>query len=197
MSLSPPSSPTPDHNTADTTQTQIASVSIPVPIRAPPTPPPNASPRTTPVSPTTIAAAPSESSPSPPPSHADSSITSSESTSAASVLVSPSLQSPPLPEIPSPLLGLPTSVSSPAWFPPFSSIASPFSPHEHSPLVPSSSSGTLVECLSPPSPQTKSSSPPPYKSTSSQLSPLVVKPTRELELERRARSSTRRCACRD
>ncbi|KAJ7151982.1 hypothetical protein C8R46DRAFT_1303338 [Mycena filopes] len=152
-------------------------ISTPIPIststsppRAPPTPPPDSappSPRIAAAIPTATTASSASSSPS-------QSSTLTAVAAAAPPTTTTSLPSPQhhhatfasvvVSSPPSPILSLlPTSVSSPAWFPPFDADAeTPASPDSlFSPLVPSSSSATLVDaaCFSPPSKSTLGLSP--------------------------------------
>ncbi|KAJ6468138.1 hypothetical protein C8R47DRAFT_1055978 [Mycena vitilis] len=154
MSQSPhssPSSPTP----VATISSPATQISLPC---APPTPPPDSdspSPRIS----SSIADFPAISTASSSPSHATlTSFPSEGHPTFASVLSSPTAPSP---------YHLPTSVSSPAWFPPFDATS------PDSPLVPSSSSATLVDaCTSPPaSPPLKST---PALSSSSIPSPEIA-----------------------
>ncbi|KAJ7487991.1 hypothetical protein FB451DRAFT_1126403 [Mycena latifolia] len=153
-SHSPPSTPTPvaDDSTPATQNS---------PPRAPPTPPPECdpSPRIT-----NAADFPAISTASSSPSQSTlTSFPSQGHPTFASVVSSPSVPS------------LPTSVSSPAWFPPFDATS------PESPLVPSSSSATLVDpCLSPPASPPSKSTPAP---TSSPPSPEIIHEIKQSTLE--------------
>ncbi|KAJ7021979.1 hypothetical protein C8F04DRAFT_1312235 [Mycena alexandri] len=146
-SHSSPSSPAPGTDISLPPATQIQISVSPHP-RAPPTPPPDS------VPPSPRISAPAADFPAIP-----TTTTASESSSPSQSTLTTSFPSEGHPTFASvvSVSSLPTSVSSPAWFPPFD--ATPTSPELglelNSPLVQSSSSATLVDsCFSPPSKST-------------------------------------------